>query len=628
MKLGGDGPQALVICPTRELAMQVAGEAERFGEDLGVRTVLAYGGTSSGEQKRLLAEGCDLVVGTPGRLLDFVNSAWLSLRKLRFLVLDEADRMLDMGFINDVDAILRRTPMSRQTMLFSATIPEEIRALAERYMFDPAVVRMHRGTRVKASVDHAFYPVPQSQKTDLLVEILRREKPAKFLDLHGHAGGHLRAGAAPAPAPLRGDLAVQPALPGQPRAGADGVSQRGVPGAGRHRRGRARPGHHRHRPGGQLRRPDAGRGLRAPHRPDRAGGAGGQGGHPGLRARRPARRRDRAAARREGAPRRAGGLRLPEAVGGAGRTGRIAPGAGARGSPAARGPRGRRGAAAQEERLEHEIGALRGRAAPVCAPAFCPVGYVSCRLIEIFEAGGPIMWPLALCSLVALAIIIERLINLRFSRVLNPAIVERVTALAEGGRIDRAIEVCRQNPGIYTNIVLAGPRAGRTAARPLAKEAVEDAGRHETARLNRYLGTLGTIVGISPLLGLLGTVTGMIEVFNTIAKAGAGQAAQLSSGISQALITTATGLLIAIPALVAYNFFQEKAEAIVADLERESLRVLRGLYHSDDGVRPLRRPDRRAGDRDGGVSRCSSARSAGPAWRSTSRRSSTSSSCW
>jgi len=210
-------------------------------------------------------------------------------------------------------------------------------------------------------------------------------------------------------------------------------------------------------------------------------------------------------------------------------------------------------------------------------------------LIQIFEAGGLIMWPLAICSLVALAIIIERLINLRFSRVLNPAIVERVTALTEGGRIDRAVEVCRQNPGIYTNIVLAGLELAHRGE-ALAKEAVEDAGRHETARLNRYLGTLGTVAGISPLLGLLGTVTGMIEVFDTIARAGAGQAAQLSSGISQALITTATGLLIAIPALVAHNFFQEKAAAIVADLEQESLRVLRGLYHSDNGAELLAAP--------------------------------------
>jgi biopolymer transport protein ExbB len=143
--------------------------------------------------------------------------------------------------------------------------------------------------------------------------------------------------------------------------------------------------------------------------------------------------------------------------------------------------------------------------------------------------------------------------------------------------VDKATEVCRENPGIYTNIVLSGLELA-DRSETAVRESVEGAGRHETARLNRYLGTLGTIAGISPLLGLLGTVLGMIEVFNTIAESGAGQAAQLSSGISQALITTATGLLVAIPALVAHNFFREKAEAIVTDLERESLRVLRFLY--------------------------------------------------
>ena len=161
--------------------MQVAGEAVRFGEGLGVRTELAYGGTSSAGQKRALADGCEIVVGTPGRLLDFLTSAWLSLRKLRFLVLDEADRMLDMGFINDIDSIIRKAPMARQTMLFSATFPEQIRRLTEKYMFDPEMVRMHTGTRVTSQVKHAFYPVRQDQKVPLLVGILKRDDPAKVL---------------------------------------------------------------------------------------------------------------------------------------------------------------------------------------------------------------------------------------------------------------------------------------------------------------------------------------------------------------------------------------------------------------------------------------------------------------
>jgi len=178
---GGADPQALVVCPTRELALQVAAEAERFGAPLGVRTVVTYGGTSSGEQKSRLKGGCDLVVGTPGRLLDFLTSAWLSVRRIRFVVLDEADRMLDMGFIGDVDAILRRTPMSRQTMLFSATFPDEVQQLAERYMFHPAVVRMHTGTRVTDTVDHAVVAVDDERKEALLIEILARDRPEKFL---------------------------------------------------------------------------------------------------------------------------------------------------------------------------------------------------------------------------------------------------------------------------------------------------------------------------------------------------------------------------------------------------------------------------------------------------------------
>jgi ATP-dependent RNA helicase RhlE len=181
MQPGGVDPQALVICPTRELAMQVGGEAKRFGAAIGARTVLTYGGTSSGHQKAALREGCEIVVGTPGRLLDFVQSTCLALRNLKYLVLDEADRMLDMGFINDVDAILRKTPMSRQTMLFSATFPDEIAELSERYLLHPEKVQTHLKTRVTSKVDHAFYPVSKNEKETLLIELLRREKPEKTL---------------------------------------------------------------------------------------------------------------------------------------------------------------------------------------------------------------------------------------------------------------------------------------------------------------------------------------------------------------------------------------------------------------------------------------------------------------
>jgi ATP-dependent RNA helicase RhlE len=180
-KSGGDGPHAVVVCPTRELAIQVAGEAERFGKHLALRTVLAYGGTSSGQQKSELTQGCDLLVATPGRLLDFLGQGWVSMRRARFLVLDEADRMLDMGFINDVDAIVRRIPMSRQTLLFSATFPPEIKTLSERYLMHPETVRIDTAIRVKESVEHAFLEVPSRQKVDLLLAVLDRDRPAKCL---------------------------------------------------------------------------------------------------------------------------------------------------------------------------------------------------------------------------------------------------------------------------------------------------------------------------------------------------------------------------------------------------------------------------------------------------------------
>jgi biopolymer transport protein ExbB len=198
--------------------------------------------------------------------------------------------------------------------------------------------------------------------------------------------------------------------------------------------------------------------------------------------------------------------------------------------------------------------------------------------IEIFEAGGPIMWPLAICSLVAVAIIIERAINLRGSRILNRTIVERISDLIVGDQLDRAIEICDENDGVFASIISAGlEMIARGGSQNAAKEAIENAGRHEAGRLNRYLGVLGTVVGISPLLGLLGTVTGMIQVFNTIAASGGG-ASELSGGISEALITTATGLLIAIPALVAYNYYRGKVETIVMVLEGASLRILRDFY--------------------------------------------------
>ena len=177
----GADVQALVICPTRELALQVGGEAEKLGRPLGVRIAVLYGGTSLGGQKQQLLAGVDLVVGTPGRVQDFITSAYLPTRRIKWLVLDEADRMLDMGFIEDVDRIIRRMPMSRQTMLFSATLPPAVLTLAHRYMLYPKEFRVDTETQVPDAIEQVFYSCPRGRREDLLRAILNAEKPSKAL---------------------------------------------------------------------------------------------------------------------------------------------------------------------------------------------------------------------------------------------------------------------------------------------------------------------------------------------------------------------------------------------------------------------------------------------------------------
>lgn len=204
-------------------------------------------------------------------------------------------------------------------------------------------------------------------------------------------------------------------------------------------------------------------------------------------------------------------------------------------------------------------------------------------MLDFFQRGGPIMYLLALCSVLAVAITLEKLWNLRHSRVIGRTFLETVVALIEGGRIDKALEHCRRNPGVFHNIIGAA-LDHFPYGRDEVKEAILDAGRQETPRLERYLGMLATIAGIAPLLGLLGTVTGMITVFEEISKAGLGNAEKLSHGIGEALITTATGLPIAIFSLVMYNYFSYKAEGIILEIEKRSLDLMNQLFRAPAGV--------------------------------------------
>jgi len=176
-----DNVQVLVVCPTRELALQVGEEAEAVSRAVGAQSVVLYGGTSLGPQRAALKEGRDIVVGTPGRMIDFLQSAYLRTRNVKFLVLDEADRMLDMGFIADVRTILKRCPLSRQTMLFSATVPDEVRRLSGDFMFYPEEVTIEPEQVTAHGIRQIAYLVRKEQKLELLGRLLGREDADKTL---------------------------------------------------------------------------------------------------------------------------------------------------------------------------------------------------------------------------------------------------------------------------------------------------------------------------------------------------------------------------------------------------------------------------------------------------------------
>jgi biopolymer transport protein ExbB len=205
-------------------------------------------------------------------------------------------------------------------------------------------------------------------------------------------------------------------------------------------------------------------------------------------------------------------------------------------------------------------------------------------MIEFLRAGGPVMIPLMGCSVLALAIIVERLVNQRSQKTLPPDEVEHLQTLVDSGLLVQAQEYCEKRPGPLNNIVLVALE-NREESQDAIRQVVGDQGRQEVPRLEKYLGVLGTVVSISPLLGLLGTVTGMIQVFQVVASQGVGQATALADGISEALITTATGLAIAIPALAFYNYFAGKAEAMVLEMERLALEFVKSIVGQQARVR-------------------------------------------
>lgn len=174
-------PCAIVLAPTRELAVQVAQELNRIGRYRGVVSVPIYGGQSIERQIKSLHRGVDVVVGTPGRVIDHVQRKTLILRDIRTVVLDEADEMLNMGFIDDIERILRETPKERQTMLFSATMPEEILRISGKYMREPERVFIDPKRMVVSKIKQVFYEVREEDKLKALTRLLDVESPPMTL---------------------------------------------------------------------------------------------------------------------------------------------------------------------------------------------------------------------------------------------------------------------------------------------------------------------------------------------------------------------------------------------------------------------------------------------------------------
>jgi ATP-dependent RNA helicase DeaD len=176
-----DAVQGLVLVPTRELAVQVASDLNQFGKHLSVRPLAVYGGQPIYGQMDALQRTVHIVVGTPGRVIDHISRGTLLLDRVGFVVLDEADRMLDMGFIEDIEFILSRTPSDRQTAMFSATMPDEILSLASRHMYNPEKILVSRDEIAVEQIEQLYRQVDPERKFQALCEILNNQSVHRAL---------------------------------------------------------------------------------------------------------------------------------------------------------------------------------------------------------------------------------------------------------------------------------------------------------------------------------------------------------------------------------------------------------------------------------------------------------------
>jgi len=197
--------------------------------------------------------------------------------------------------------------------------------------------------------------------------------------------------------------------------------------------------------------------------------------------------------------------------------------------------------------------------------------------------GGVLMIPLFICSILSLAVIIEKLITLRVNKVLPPEVEKIVQNYQNEDDIKLVSSVCEQNKSLLARIILIIMNH-RKLPYIRMKEEIENNVRQELRALERRLGILETVAAVAPILGLLGTVVGMIKVFSVITSQGVGNASALSGGISEALITTAFGLTVAIPALICYNYFTRKTDDLILDIENVTNNLVKKINHSKEDV--------------------------------------------
>ncbi|PHS32735.1 MAG: biopolymer transporter ExbB [Methylophaga sp.] len=200
-------------------------------------------------------------------------------------------------------------------------------------------------------------------------------------------------------------------------------------------------------------------------------------------------------------------------------------------------------------------------------------------MLEFFNAGGWMMFPLLISSILAIGIVAERFWSLQSKRIAPPELITQIWQWLRFDQVDKQHVLILQNSSPLGQILAAG-LISRSSSRDITKENIEDVGRHVTLSLERNLNTLGTIAAIAPLMGLLGTVIGMIKVFAVITTEGVGNPETLAGGISEALITTATGLLVAIPTLIFYRYFRGKINHLVVDMEEQAMKLIE-ILHGD-----------------------------------------------